>query len=277
MQNGDRRLSLPASNSSEEPLALFWSELPTPEAFGEASCRRFEFSSRGDRVPGRLILPKGAGPHPLLLFQHGAGGSKESVYLEAAAPWVRSGLAVATIDLPLHGERSSAKLTERLLTDVRGGIAHPEADALPQASQTLWIEFARQSVADLKHCLDAMASVPELDTDRMAYAAFSLGSMLGAIFCALDPRPKAAALALGGAGFGPPEVDPAGYIGALAPRPLLLINATRDELISKHAADALEAAAAEPKSRHWFDAGHDALPGEAMKTMWLFLREQLSL
>jgi fermentation-respiration switch protein FrsA (DUF1100 family) len=277
MQPSDGRLSLPASDSSQEPLAAFWSDRSTPAAFGSALCRRFEFGSCGDRVPGRLLLPDGPGPHPLLLFQHGAGGSKESAYLEAAVPWIRGGLAVATIDLPLHGERSSAKLTERLLGDVRSGITHPEAEALPAASRTLWIEFARQSIADLKHCLDVLAEVPELDTERTAYAAFSLGSLLGALFCALDTRPRAAALALCGAGFGPAEVDPAGYLSAISPRPILFLHATHDDLISKLAADAAHAAAGEPKSRHWYESGHDALPGEAMKTMWLFLKDQLEL
>jgi dienelactone hydrolase len=277
MQNGDARLSLPAGDGGSEPLELFWSDLPTPEAFGDARCRRFEFSSRGDRVPGRLLLPKGAGPHPLLLFEHGAGGSKESPYLDAAARWVEGGLAVATIDLPLHGERSSAKLSERLLADVRSGIAHPEADALPEASRTLWTEFARQSIADLKNALDALATLPELDSTRTAYAAFSLGSLVGTLYCALDERPRAAALALCGGGFGPEAVDPARYVGAIAPRPLLLVNASNDELISKPAAEALQSAAGEGASQHWFEAGHDALPGDAMKLMWSFLKEQLGL
>ena len=55
-----------------EPLCLFTASRPTPEAFGDARCLRFEYSSRGDRIPGRLLLPaRDRGPFPLVLLQHG--------------------------------------------------------------------------------------------------------------------------------------------------------------------------------------------------------------
>lgn len=197
--------------------------------------------------------------------------------MEAAAPWVRGGAAVASIDLPLHGERRSTKLTNRLLSTLHAEIAASNGGALDVRSRQLWIEFARQAIADLKHGLDAMTSLAEIDGERIAYASFSIGSMLGALFCALDPRPRAAALALGGGGFGPAEIDPARYVAGIAPRPLLMVNASHDELVSKQATETLFTAAREPKAIEWFEAGHHALPGQAMKAMWLFLREQLEI
>ena len=227
----------------------------------------FEFSSRGDRVPGRLLLPpSGAGPFPLVLLQHGLGGSKDSPYLDAAAGvWVRGGAAVASIDFPLHGARASRKHAERLGTAGSGpGIA-------------LATELMRQAVIDLRRALDAAAQLPELAAERVAYAAFSMGSIIGATFCGVDPRPRAAALALGGAGLAPPELDPARYVGRIAPRPLLLVGATRDQRIPRAATEALFAAAGEPRELLWFDAGHDALPGAALKAIWQFLRGPLGL
>lgn len=263
---------------SPQPRSLQLWDLPTPQAFSGARCRRFEFTSRGDRVPGRLLLPGGGrGPFPLVLFQHGAGGSKEAEYMDAAGPWVAGGAAVASIDLPLHGERSSAKLSERLLASILGGAADPDPHGFDAGSRSLWVEFTRQTLCDLRVCLDAMGALPEIDAERVVYASFSLGSLLGALFCALDPRPRAAALALAGGGFGPARVDPARYIAKLAPRPLLMVNATRDELISRQAAQTLFVAAADPKTIEWFDADHHALPGRALKTLWLFIREQLEL
>jgi dienelactone hydrolase len=257
---------------SDEPLA-FWIQPGAPPADADGVwARRFELTSRGDRVPGLLLLPaEHAAPCPVVLLQHGAGGSKHSDYLDAARlPWVRRGVAVASIDFPLHGERSSAKLGAELLATL-ASAGRP----VPPTGGALYAEFARQAVCDLARTLDALALVPELDTGRSAYAGFSLGAILGALFCAADPRPRAAALALGGAGIGPRELDPAAHIGRFAPRPLLFVNATRDERIPRTAAETLHAAAREPKQVAWFDAGHSDLPGVALKAMWQFLAQAL--
>ncbi len=249
-----------------EPLSLWLRPARSEDAWRRLD---FELSSRGDRVPGRLLLPpSGEGPFPLVLLQHGAGGSKDAPYLDATAgPWVRGGAAVASIDFPLHGERANPKFAARLLSGERSGNGAGE----------LAVEFARQAVVDLRRTLDALQPLPEIDAGRIAYAGFSLGTLLGATFCACDPRPRAAALAIGGGGFGAPEVDPARHIGGFAPRPLLFVNATRDETISRRSAEALFAAAGEPKEIQWFDATHAELPGAALKAMWLFLRHHLDL
>jgi dienelactone hydrolase len=256
-----------------EPLAG-WAAVLRARSGGEGTrAFRFEYSSRGDRVPGLLLLPaEGAGPFPLVLLQHGAGGSKEADSLDAARlPWVRRGLAVASIDFPLHGERASAKLTELLLAALAQPPAARDAD-----SRALWDDFARQSVHDLARALDALAPHPELDAGRVAYAGFGMGAILGALFCPYEPRLRGAALALGGAGFGPPALDPARHIAGFAGRPLLLLNATRDERIPRAAAEALHAAAGEPKRLLWFESGHSDLPGIALEAIWRFLAETLA-
>jgi dienelactone hydrolase len=257
-----------------EPIALWTASAVAPAGAPSLRARRFEYSSRGDRVPGLLLLPsEGDGPFPLVLLQHGAGGSKHSEYLDAARlPWVQRGVAVASIDFPLHGERASAKLSEQLLTATAKSVRSAHADTI-----ALWSEFSRQAVADLGRALDALAELPELDAQRVAYAGFSLGAILGALFCPTDPRPRAAALALGGAGIGPPDFDPAASIGAFAPRPLLFVNATHDERIPRAAAEALHASARDPKEIAWFDCGHHDLPGAGLKAMWTFLARHLEL
>lgn len=256
-----------------EPLATWTAPIPTRAAWAGARPFRFEYASRGDRVPGLLLLPaETAGPYPLVLLQHGAGGSKEADYLDAARmPWVRRGVAVASIDFPLHGERASAKLTELLLAGLAGPPAQRGAGA-----QSLWPDFARQSVHDLARALDALAPHPELDAERVAYAGFSMGAILGALYAPQDARLRGAALALGGGGFGPASLDPTAHIGRFAGRPLLLVNATRDERIPRTAAEALHAAAGEPKELLWFESGHNDLPGLAFKAMWQFLSRVLA-
>ena len=255
-----------------ESLGLGVWPAPPPEAYPDLRAQRLEFSSRGDRVPGRLLLPPdGDGPFPLVLLQHGAGGSKEAPYIDASAgPWARGGAAVLAIDFPLHGERRSEKLSERVLAALTG---HPDS----ASAGTLEADFARQAVIDLQRALDAAEELPRVDARRIAYAGLSLGSIVGATFCAIDPRPCAAALALGGGGFGPPEVDPTHHVGRFAPRPILFVNASRDERVPRAAAEALYAAAGEPKEILWFDAAHDDLPGRALKAIWLFLQRHLGM
>ena len=135
----------------------------------------------------------------------------------------------------------------------------------------------RQAVIDLRRALDAAEAFPGVDAGRVGYAGFSLGSIIGATFCGVDARPCAAALALGGGGLGPPETDPLRHLGRFSPRPLLLIGAARDQTIPRSATEALFAAAGEPKQLVWFDGSHHALPGKALKAMWLFLRAPLGL
>ncbi len=255
-----------------EALDLWIADAGTPANLPGVRHQRFEYASRGDRVPGRLLLPPdGRGPFPLVLLQHGAGGSKDAPYLDAAAgPWVRAGAAVASIDFPLHGERSSAKLTAEFLRGLAGAAPASPGD-------TFRTGLVRQAVVDLRRALDALEGHPALDCGRIAYAGFSMGGILGALFLGHDPRPRAAALALAGGGVGPPELDPARAIGRFSPRPLLFVNAERDEVISREATLALYEAAGEPRRIVWFDTNHAGLRGAALKTMWEFLRPELGL
>ena len=121
--------------------------------------------------------------------------------------------------------------------------------------------------------LDAL--VHHVDASRAAYAGLSLGAIVGALYCAVDPRPRAAALALAGGGFGGPRVDPVKYVAGIAPRPVLFVNMSGDETVPRAASEALHAAAREPKQVLWFDGGHRELPGRAAKAMWAFLQRHL--
>lgn len=255
-----------------EPLGLWVGAGQAPASHPALRARAFELSSRGARVPGRLLLPpEGSGPFPLILLQHGAGGSKQAPYIETTAgPWAMRGLAVASIDFPLHGERADAKLSAQLERGWTGGGSDPRLLVLMR-------DVAEQAVLDLGRAVDALLTLPEIDAERVAYAGFSLGAILGTVFCAVDPRPRAAALALSGAGLGPPSIDPADWIARIAPRPVLLVNATRDALVPRAAAEALFEAAREPRQLLWFEGTHDQLPGAALKAMWTFLSAQLGV
>ncbi len=248
----------------DEPLG-FWSE---PFEGG----LRFEVSHGADWVPGRLFLPEGEGPFPLVLVQHGAGSSKDDPVMDTVtSPWVLGGAAIARIDFPLHGERSDPKLGARVLAALA-----TEGERTP-GLEALWGDLQRQAAGDLSRCLDALCALAEIDAGRVGYAGFSLGAILGTPFCATDRRVRAAALALGGGGLAPAKHDPLAFVGAIAPRPVLFVNARRDERIPEDRAAALHAAAGEPKQVEWYDCTHGELPGAALKRMWQFLGEALAV
>jgi len=255
----------------DEPLGFACRPAPAHDAGADLRLLSFHLSSRGDRVFGRLRLPAtGSGPFPLVLLEHGADGAKDSAILEkTAAPWVRAGAAVASVDLPLHGERESAKLSELLLSALHA------PDAVDPLRETLIADFMRQAVVDLRRSLDALLALPEIDAKRTVYAGFSLGAVVGAILCAFDRRPRAAALALAGGGRGPAAADPIHFIARCTGTDLLFVGANADETISRSATQALFDAAPGPKKLLWFDGTHGELPGRAVAAMWEFLRIHL--
>jgi dienelactone hydrolase len=180
----------------DEPLGLVRQATPAPEVCADLRAFCFEFLSRGDRVPGRLLLPPdGDGPFPLVLLQHDAGGSEDAPYLaDSAGPWCRRGAAVASIDFPLYGQRASSKLTELLIAGLR------TSSGASEDAELLVREFVHQAVVDLRRALEGLEQQPEIDGERVAYAGFGVGAIVGAAFCGLDPRPQAALAFVEGGG-----------------------------------------------------------------------------
>ena len=261
-----RAMSELPSNSPGEPLGLTYHPIDPPSALSDLRSFELWFSSRGDRVPGRLLLPtEGDGPFPVVLLQHGTGDAKDAEYIDTAGgPWARDGLAVASIDFPLHGERADAKLSALLLGELAGTGAG------------LTKEFARQALHDLAQAVSAVSELPQIDGDRLGYAGFGLGARIGAAFCARDPRPRAAALVLGGGGVGPPELDPMRHVAKIAPRPVLLVHSHGDGTVPRAAAQALFDAAAQPKQQLWFEGTHTQLPAAAHEAIRSFLRDHVA-
>lgn len=250
-----------------EPLAAWRRQEADSDRLAGARRERFELTSRGDRVPGTLLIPeRTSGRAPLVLFPCGPRSLLDPDPLEAARDWIGLGAAVACIDLPLHGARASAKLGERALL----ALAEPSTSTDDQ----LWEMLVRQAVMDLRRSLDFLTTHPVLDTERCLCAGSGVGAVAGSIFCALDARPRAVALAFCGGGLGPPAVDPARWIGRLAPRPVLLIHARSDPRFPPRSATRLDEAAVEPKQVVWLDGEQD-LPARALDAMTRFLKDQL--
>jgi len=258
-----------------EPLALAAFERPAPGAYEGLRCLGLEFSSRGDRVIGQVVLPSEPAPAPLILLAHGLGSARNEDGMDAiGARWVREGAAVAAIDFALHGDRGNPKFSERLQGTAAGALSGGFSEP---TSELLWHEFMRQSVLDLRRLVDALESLDEIDAKKLVYVGFSLGGIIGSIFCGVDPRPRAAALVIAGAGAEGAPLDPTRFVTNIGPRPTLFVGATQDETIPRQSTERLFDAASEPKRIEWFEAGHRTLPGNAMKAVWQFARPLLEL
>lgn len=263
-----------------------------PETF------RFSLVSRGDFVHGRLQPVAGSGPAtsgasqkaPLLLVGHGLGGSLEDVLAGGAggasfAPQTQvaeilgaQDCSVAAIDLPLHGERSSPKLSARL---VEGVTRLARNEPLDPETEVLVEEFARQSHADLIRTAEALAELDFVDETRIGYFGFSVGAWVGSYALARAPF-RSSALAVVGGGSGRPDLDPATYLGEKrpGPSPLLILGAENDDRAPIASAQRLFDAASEPKAWHAVrDTLHDGetLSRETLAEARAFFAQTLAL
>jgi hypothetical protein len=189
--------------------------------------------------------------------------------LARAHAWVDARCAIASIDLPLSGTRRSAKLTD-LLDDAVGHATR--GDPIGDAAHLLWLEFTRQATLELRRTLDLMTTLPTIDAERIGYAGFGLGGLVGAVLCAVDTRPAAVVLGGAGAGIAPAAIAPESFIGRIAPRPLLFVHDGNppEGQVSRLAAEKLHAAAGDPKQIEW-----RTQPNAALDTAWEFLSKRL--
>lgn len=269
----------------EDPATATLRSETASDAWAGLHAQRFEVVSRGDFVPG--ILYRSESPEqqpesnsPLLLIQHATAEGSDADYLACAAPWAKKGLAVASIDLPLHGTRSSPKLSARLFDGIRqiasGGELDLDTGALVE-------EFARQTTSDLIRTLDALSALPGIDGDRIAFMGFGLGAIAGSYLLAHDPRPRAAVLARLGGGGGPADLDPMTYLDQAndtiptspGGRDVLIVAAEDDGRVCEQDVDALFKAVPEPKQLLRFPGNSRALPKEALTRIEEFLNRTL--
>ena len=215
---------------------------------------RVEFNGiKGDRVPAFLYVPKnGKTIHPAVLLQYGSGGNKTTNYIVALADqFVARGFVVLTIDVPNRGERR----------DRRG--------------RSLWESLASggtflQTLGDYSRAIDYLVSRPDVDKNRIGYAGISLGAITGLTFVAHEPRVQAMVSIVGGANLlgvlkveldpeaikASQRIDPFYHVALIAPRPLLMLNATHDQLVPRFFAEQLHKAAGEHGKKVWIETDH---------------------
>lgn len=242
---------------------------------------RVEFRGiQGDRVPAFLWLPeeKTGSPtrrRPAVLTQYGRGGDKSTDYIVALAKGLASaGFVALTIDAPYRGERG------------------PEPKDIAFFSSERGKEIFLQYLGDYSRAVDYLVSRKEVDAGRIGYVGASWGAITGIPFVAHEPRVRAMLSLVGGGEFlarspAPPTdtaravsavIDPVHHVGRIAPRPLLMINVTQDQLIPRASAEAIHRAAGKGSEVVWLETDHYFKGVEPTKTRDLvvnFFRKHL--
>jgi hypothetical protein len=145
-----------------------------------------------------------------------------------------------------------------------------------------------QLMQDLQRAVDVLVAREDVDPERLAYVGVSYGAAMGALFAGIEARLRAVVLvvadgglvahftAADGSAVGPlaelpPDaqsrwlaamrpIEPIRFVPRAAPVLILFQNGRQDRLVSTEDAEALHAAAREPKSVTWYDAGHGLTP-----------------
>ena len=212
-----------------------------------------EFHAGGEAVPAILLLPDAAGPAPGVLLLHGYSSRREHMAEGVGTALLARGIASLSIDLPLHGTRADP--------------LQAQAARNPMALFGLW----RQALSEAKLAAKYLGARREIDRDRLAIAGYSLGSFLAVLLAADDPSLRAVVLAAGGdlpagtplAAVARAVADPIRAVKKLRGRPLLMVHGKTDRTMRPAQAEALFAAAGEPKELRWWNAGH-ILPPDAI-------------
>ena len=237
-------------------------------------------SPRGtDRATGRLLVPEGAGPFAGILLMHGMPGNANQMTAYGAL-LARHGAVVVALDAPFARREGEP-------------VRFTEADSAEQV----------QLMTDLQRAVDLLVARPDVDASRLGYLGISYGGAMGALFVGIEPRLKTGILVVADGGLvshftGPEDggsplagltcaerrrwlesmipIEPVKYIGFAPPTPLLLQSGRQDNLVPPRDAERLHAAARDPKTVHWYDAGH-GLPLQAVRARSFWLHEHLGM
>lgn len=247
----------PYSTDSDKPLKSTEVRVNDTDDYTQF---RIEFDGiKDDRVPGYLYVPRrkpdaAKTPLPAILLQYGIGGNKNTNYIVAIGKQFASqGYVVLTIDSPNCGERKKMGARTVGVLALLGG------------------EPIMHYCGDYSRAIDFLAARPEVDRNRLGFVGISWGAITGITYVAYDPRIKAMASMVGGGNFfgdltpekaekaareGSKSTDPVYHVARIAPRPLLFINVTKDQLIMKPWAEALHKAAGMNAKVTWLETDH---------------------
>jgi dienelactone hydrolase len=224
------------------------------------------------RARAVLVVPRGPGPFPAVLYLHGAGGTRHD-FLPDAHALARRGFAALLVESAWVGAASSG------------------VPGLPAVRRFRDLEAA--TVVRLRRGVDLLRSLPVVDGRRLGFVGWSAGARAGAILAGVEPRVRAFVLIAGGAApvsaylTGAPTalrpelqglldaVDPLRWVRAARPGTIFFQDGRRDEVVPRDALERLAAAAPAPQRIRWYDATHRPTPAMVRdRDAWLAARLQ---
>jgi len=199
------------------------------------------FAAAGRRVDVWVVSPRRPGPHPVILFQHG-GGSSRNDFLDEAAALAERGATGILLQAP---DRPS----------IRGGVV---------ANVVAW-----------RRVLDWVEEQQRLDGSRIAFVGISYGAAIGGDLAGADDRVSTFVLMSGPPrwrGAGVSDLEPEDWVGKSDARFLFQIG-RRDDVVPPADAQQLYGAAPETKELRRYDAGHVLNEGAQQdRIRWLSAR-----
>jgi dienelactone hydrolase len=218
-------------------------------------------------VHAEYYRPEGKGPFPAVIILDVTAGN-QMLSRHMANHFARHGVAGLFVQMAYYGPRRPPGSKLRLLS--------------PNIKQTT--EAVTQTVLDLRLATSWLESRPEIDGKKLGIVGTSLGSFLAALTGQMEPRLGRVAVLLGGGGFidgyadhplarpwlklyenlgGTREalkkaiapIDPITNAALLKKRDLLIIAASRDDVVPPSMARRLWEAGGKQKIV-WYDATH---------------------
>ena len=237
--------------------------------------RGFELEVRGERVPGILWTPEGAGgPRPVILMGHGGTQHKRvDTLLARARAYVRhQRWAVVAIDAPGHGDRTTPEAAAAARANLEARMAGRTQTIDPEVARQMSQRTAR-AVPEWQAALDAVRAVPEVGEGPVGYWGVSMGTSIGVPFLAAEPRVQCAVLGLNGLR---PGMDDFGRQAASISIPLLFVFQRHDELVNVEAGLALfDAFGSKEKTMHINPGGHVGIPAHEREEFERFFLRHL--
>ncbi|MFE2431261.1 alpha/beta hydrolase [Streptomyces sp. NPDC059373] len=223
-----------------------------------------------DEVTGVLWSPaSGSDGAPLVLMGHSGGLHKKAPGILARAHrYVTTcGFTVAAIDAPGHGDRP------RNAEDEQWVAALLQARAAGEPIGPIIVDYnsslAERAVPEWQATLDALQALPEIGTEApVGYGGMTLGTAIGLLLTAIEPRITAAAF--GGVFVYEALTEAARQITI----PIEFLLAWDDEEINRQSGLALfDACASKEKALHAYPGRHNQVPGfEVDNSARFFLR-----
>ena len=159
-----------------------------------------------------LYLPSGTPPPggwPVAIVGHGATGHKQnSTPVTMAAALAQQGIATIAINAPGNGFGPASTVTVTrsdgstvaILSGGRGKDTNNDTIfGLGEGASAAFFPIrdrdrVRQTAVDLMQLVRVIDAIPDVDASRIYYTGQSLGGLYGAVFVAVEPRVRAAAL-----------------------------------------------------------------------------------